>query len=355
VLIFSAYRRTKRAAFTLVELLVVMAALVVLAAVTLPSVKGLLSDQKVTAAARMVKAHVEAAQARAIGSGRPVAVILERNLNNPLDPNTVTRLSIGQVFPPYEGDMVGSLGMLADSNGDGFIDQITIPASTATLLTLTPPMFGPGDFIQLDDRQNMYLIESVAQGGGQAVVHFRNPHFETGAPTATQEAQLPLRANLSARFRMVRKPTKSFLQTTVLPRGTCVDLSVSGMGQMGAEFSSASSTAPVMIVFNPQGGIAYLTDGSTSFPAVPTGVIHLLLGRTEQVSLANPLSVKDPDNSGTFNANLNDSSNIWLSANPFTGAIYVSGVQTGGELTSLPGRLQLARLFATNAITQSEN
>ena len=67
-----------RPAFTLVELLIVMAIILLLAAVALPSVKALLHGQKVTQASRMVQAHIESARARAIAAGSHVAVILER-------------------------------------------------------------------------------------------------------------------------------------------------------------------------------------------------------------------------------------------------------------------------------------
>lgn len=335
--------------FTLVELLVVMAVLVVLAGVTLPTVKGLLHDQKVSAAARLVKAHVEAAQARAISSNRRVAVILERNAN---DSNIVTRLSIGQTFPPYEGDVSPTLGTLGDSSGSSlYYNQITIPTASASLLTATPAVFGAGDFIQIGNSSKTYTITDISSG----VVTFSNPSLTSGG-LATQEPQLLKlgRASTTASFRIFRRPTKSFVQSSSLPRGTCIDMTVSGIGQTGAEFSVSGAASPLMIVFDPDGSIFSITDGSTTFP--PSSITHLLVGRTEQVSLAAPLSVEDPDDSATFNANLNDNGNSWISINPITGMIYSSALQAGSEnASSLATRLQVARSFATNAVTQSEN
>ncbi|MCA9132697.1 MAG: prepilin-type N-terminal cleavage/methylation domain-containing protein [Planctomycetales bacterium] len=355
-------QRSRPNGFTLVELLVVMAVLVVLAGITLPTIKGLMHDQKVTAAARMVKAHVQSAQARAIATGRPVAVILERSANAT---NTVSRLSIGQVFPPYEGDTTGTVGTLADTKGynsttfqfeaglsDGFYDQITVPLANASLLSAG--VVGPGDFIQIGERQNIYLIESVNGG----VISFINPPYAqdaAGRQWSAQEEQLPAMANADARFRVYRKPTKSYLQTTVLPRGTCVDLTASGIGQSGNDFfSSAATPGPVMIVFNEQGGVAYLTDG-LSPPATSSSLIHLLVGRTEQVSLSATPEVRNPDDASTFDANVNDLSSSWLSINPYSGAIYSSSLQAGSEGSTLATRLPIARAFATNAVTQSEN
>ncbi len=112
-----------------------MAALIVLAAVTLPSLKSLLHDQKVTSASRMVLAHFQAAQARAIAGNSPVAVILERTVNES-SPNAVSRLSIGQVFPPYEGDTTGTMGTLS-SVGGTFYDTLTVNVAEASLLNRT--------------------------------------------------------------------------------------------------------------------------------------------------------------------------------------------------------------------------
>ena len=67
-----------RRAFTLVELLTVLGIALLLAALVLPTVKGLLQDRKSSQAAILVKNYIEAARARAIGKNRSVAVVLER-------------------------------------------------------------------------------------------------------------------------------------------------------------------------------------------------------------------------------------------------------------------------------------
>ncbi len=345
--------RLLRAAYTLVELLVVMAALTVLAAVTLPTLKTLLSDQKVSSASRSVLAHLQAAQGRAIASNSPVAVILERSSSDtPTTLNTVSRLSIGQVFPPYEGDIAGATGLLSDANGDGFIDRLAIPVASASLLGATPALFSAGDYLQLDDRQSNYLITAdPTVAAGVVTLQFE-------LPTAGQQGDwmYPLLSsrslNLNSRFRIYRKPTKSFLQTVSLPRGTCVDLSISGLGISGIDFFS-SSIAPAMIVFNPQGRIAYWTNG-TNGPQTATSLLHILVGRTERVSLTDPPEAQDPDDTSTFNANVNDNGNSWLTINPFTGAISSAGMQAGNEGSALAVRLPTSRAFATHAITQSE-
>lgn len=342
--IATALPKKLRDAYTLVELLVVMAALTVLAAVLLPSIKSLLHDQKVAAASRMVKAHFEAAQARAIAGSSPVAVIFERN--NTDFPNMITRLSIGQVFPPYEGDATTTMGTLSSAGGT-YYDTLTVGLAEASLLSNTAGVFTAGDYLQLDDRQNIYQVLSVNNG----VITFANPVLGQEG-----DLQISSRMTTTARFRLYRKPTKSFLQTLTLPRGTCVDLSVSGLGPSGAQFAT-TATGQAMVVFNPQGRIAYWNNGVDG-PMAATSLLHVLIGRTEQVAVslaeADLMRVANPDDTSSFNTNINDANNTWLTINPFTGAITSSGVQAGNEAGTFAARLPTARAFATYGITQSE-
>src|SRR5690606_14884769 len=118
-----------------------------------------------------------------------------------------------------------------------------------------------GGYLQLDDRHNMYEVTSIENG----VINFINPPFvlsEDGTPLVLKEGDLRVDSRTTtARFRLYRKPTKSFLQTLTLPRGTCIDLSSSGLGTTGNEFRvpvpPPTPLALAMIVFNPQGRIAY--------------------------------------------------------------------------------------------------
>lgn len=372
--IASALPKKLRQAYTLVELLVVMAALTILAAVLLPSIKSLMHDQKVASASRMVKAHFEAAQARAIGGSSPVAVILERASAE--YPNMVTRLSIGQVFPPYEGDTTATTGTLLKTTGSDYYNELAVVLGEASLLSSAAGVFTTGDFLQVDDRQNIYQVLSfedrTISGLAYRVIKFANPPFATAANGTLHELKegdlLVDSRTTAARFRLYRKPTKSFLQTLTLPRGTCVDLTVSGLGPGGNEFALASlpTAGLAMVVFNPQGRIAYWNNGADG-PQAATSLMHVLIGRTEQVAtLLDPddpqndlMKVADPDDPSSFNSNINDTNNTWLTVNPFTGAISSSGVQAGNEvgnnLAAFLTRLQTARAFATYGITQSEN
>lgn len=342
-------KRTSQA-FTLVELLIVVAIITILAALSLPSIKSMMSGQKVTQASNSVQAHIQSARARAVASGRKVAAVLEIGLSG----NSVIALSFGQEFPPYQGDLPDSTGMLADMNNDGFYDRINISQLDGSLAFQTPTVYGVGDFVQVGNNQTIFAITAVnintQANPNIAQIDFQNPPMavvSNGNSVQTAASQLPTSINPISRFKITRKPAKSFVPPTMLPRGTCIDLTSSGMGLTGIEFSSY--TNPIMIVFDERGSLAYIADG-TGAQSRPTGVVHLLVGRIEQTSTTQLVKIETEPSS--INSNINDNENVWISINPYSGNVYSSPLAAGSEGSS--GRLAVARSFATNVVPRSQ-
>ncbi len=402
-----------RSALTLVELLVVMGVLVLLAAITLPTVKGMLSDQKVSQAATLVQQYCEAARSRAIATGRPVAVILDRlrydagggatALDALVANNTCVRLSTGEVFPPYAGDWAGATGTLEDSDGDGAVDRLRIPVAQAASLidtSVTPAVASgmalAGDMLRLGARRETYVIRAdptLDAATAEVLIPFFNPPSMGVGATAYRLAE-PSRwpPGSQVRFRIFRRPSKSLAGGTSLPRGTCIDMHFSGFGPTGREFSSdlihltaspplpnypptppVSPTngnpdyGPIYIVFSPDGTVEawYHQDRSLSVVApllqraVPTTMIHLLVGRTDGVPQSPLLDPAGALAAGdTFTSNLMDTLNTWVTINPYTGHIYTSPVN--GLTVPAPGnplpvldRLAQARTSATYGVSQT--
>ncbi|RMF43380.1 MAG: hypothetical protein D6753_05315 [Planctomycetota bacterium] len=405
--------RRRRAALTLVELLVVMGVLVMLAAITLPTVKGMLSDQKVSQAATLVQQYCEAARSRAIATGRPVAVIFDRLRYDagggatPLDAlvanNTCVRMSTGEVFPPYAGDWAGAVGRLEDSNADGVVDRLRIPVAQAASLidtSVTPAvpsgMALAGDMLQLGARRETFLISadpSLDASTAEVLVPFFNPPLTSvGTNTFSLAEPATWMNGTTVRFRIFRRPSKSLAGGTSLPRGTCIDMHFSGFGTAGREFSSDSihltagtpapsypptppysqsngnpDYGPIYIVFSPDGTVEawYYQNRALSVTApvfqraAPTTMIHLLVGRTDgvpQSPLVDPAGALAAGD--TFTSNIMDTLNSWVTINPYTGHIYTSPVN--GVTVPAPGlsdpvlnRLAQARTSATFGIADT--
>jgi type II secretory pathway pseudopilin PulG len=363
-------RAPRRSAVTLIELLIVMGILTLLATLSLGTVKGLLRDQKVTQAARLVEQYIESARVRALTNQRPVAVFLERVAilganNTPIAGNyTVTRLTIGEVFPPYTGDILDVVGSLTDVTGDGFADQAVFSLDSVLA------GFGEGGFIQAGDTlefegvEGRFPITAISRPPSNpptAVVQFANPPLVPGSMLGMVPPAMPVpAAGLNARFRAYRRPTKSMVGAITLPRGTCVDLAASGLGPASAgaaddsipfglitppltgDTASPRAFSRVALVFSEDGRLSSVlsetSNGATKtfLGGMTSNILYLLVGRSAQVL---PATDAAPDLSSTANrqralvqrslqseadrvfSNLMDPSNVWIVCNPFTGEV----------------------------------
>jgi prepilin-type N-terminal cleavage/methylation domain-containing protein len=284
----------RRRGFTLIELLIVVGILTILATLSLTTVKGLLKDQKITQGAQLAKEYFETARLRALTSGRPVAVFMDRvslvgdSTGAAIPANFIsTRLSIGEVFPPYTGDVIGATGSMWDINfnihgggatepraNDNFADQIRFPLTDVASGFGAGGFIAEGDTIEFEGYNGRFTIERIDRniGNSQVAVTFFNPPELYNArrfnipPTSwdpTFEAtharvppQIPVSnssileidgtpstpSSLPAvGFRVYRRPTKSLVGSVALPRGICIDLAASGFGPYSSGAGDASS------------------------------------------------------------------------------------------------------------------
>lgn len=375
----------KRSALTLIELLIVMGLLTLLATFSLSGMRDLMRSQKVTQASTLVKQYLQNAQIRAITNGRPVAVFLDRvsmvgdrsvpvgnpNYDLSLPANyTVTRLQFGEVFPAYVGDLEDTFCELGDSDNNRYVDFIAFGTAPGSLNDrskvisgfgfytgniLTPGFLQPGDMVQIEGSEAFFTIgdykfTSETEGLGRIVVPVVNSMI-------TPQLPVPVGTNQLRRFKVYRQPTKSLVGAVSLPRGTCVDLSLSGQGpisngcQLG-EFSlgtapsagnnpSPSDFSRIGIVFDAQGRVSYLMDENSlrsparTPPITVSSTLYLLVGRTDQVvpglrtSNATPAVAALQAAGGELPpGNLLDPENVWITCNPFTGEIKSSPMTT---------------------------
>lgn len=415
----TSFRFAAKRALTLVELLIVMALLILLASISLGAMKSLLRGQKVSQASVVVRQYLQNAQMRAVASGRPVAVFLDRismansgTGSTPTAANySVTRLQFGEVFPPYTGDIDGVSGLLREfdftdsatawvKDGSGNFATSRMPFDNhadavefalADVLSgfgtgdsdsaTNPGFVKPGDLIEFEGFTGKFVIERYKLiGASNVVVQFFNPPStyslarslkSTGARHSIYESsdhsavtpQLSLSVPGGAppgyvptkqvRFRIYRQPTRSMVGSLVLPRGTCIDLSVSGVGlndngpdggtfglataPAGLGTPSASDFSRLGLVFNSEGRLAYIIDDNTMrtpsrIALDSSSMVYLMVGRTDQVLPGFPTNsikmaaTQHPDYGASElpKSNLSDPENVWVTCNPFTGEVKTS-------------------------------
>lgn len=395
--------RPARVGMTLVELLIVISLLVMLMAAALPLVRPLLNDRKVRETSRQLNAFFANAKSRALLSGRPVGVWIERNQ---LDPRAANRLFIAEVPPLYTGDLLGATASLEDENGDGLADvailnsQFSFSAQPPTGFTTLPAaaqapsaFIRPGDFIRFDYRGTFYKIQQIVFVAPNTIrVRFVDPEATWspgpdggwgiagndddfsglpaddsgergwfGSDDVLLHSVSKPRPGIVVPYQVQRSPIKSIVSPLALPNGVVLDLGNSGMGTLGRQFGPRSlaptpDLSPILIVFNPEGSVENIVLHDRSL--VPTQTIHLLVGRTEKVgqdSENSPLRASAADATPiVFNRNLSDQSNQWFSVTHRTGVL--STTENGWQLASddvavfagptLAGSLQLSRQFA---------
>jgi prepilin-type N-terminal cleavage/methylation domain-containing protein len=286
--------RTKRG-LTLVELLVVVGVASVIAAVMLPGIKSVLTDRKSSQAAIMVRNYIEAARTRAVGRNRSVAVVFERLSSragiapngmfvsetalpgpwgtyptpdtNFIPYNACVRMSLAEeplpvseaMLPvavtfrvrqpndglnppiptaaPYIGD-----DSLLDIH-DGRVQEARIFEVTASgninLAWLVGEYLTNGSQISFGNSPRRFSIVTPRSptvhgnaGGGTIWFSVMNEKLFDGHIERAKEPYVDLKPGTEFKqFKIYQRPKPVFSQVVQLPRGMCVDLSLSGFGK----------------------------------------------------------------------------------------------------------------------------
>ncbi len=427
-----------RRAFTLVELLTVLGIALLLAALVLPTVKGLLQDRKSSQAAILVKNYIEAARARAIGKNRSVAVVLERLSGRAadLDGNGVINMldTDSTLTPPRFVSATSSSFSVAtrtaqtpDTNFLPYnsciklsmaeeplpVSERSVPvpftfiarSPSVSAMPAIPVVYDP--LIPLVDADQIssginevriiqvtgavgtnaaailgdYLIAGNEISFGKTPTRFtitspttRAPHDnysnnvdpttiwfsilnERGLDGLGEMSATPY-VNIQAgeawtEFRIFQKPKTIYTQTVQLPKGTCIDLSLSGfandrsgmLSDYRVRFASdwvisgaagvprPDELRPIYLVFSPNGSLSrvYANKKATSSAVSPQAVridavddVFLHIGLIDQVYMPvggrNRAAMKFDDDNG-IKQNLTDPRSYILRLSPKSGAI----------------------------------
>ena len=370
--LFSTQTTTRRcrAAFTLVEVLVVLFILLLLAAVALPNVKDMIANQLVARSARNITAYIDKARSRAIAEGRLTGILIERgtapdnrdDLNGRSQSIRIRELSS---VPPYTGDasdavavlktitsgnqsvtvadfnpadnqlLTLSASMVADPNRSGDVDDLRAPIRNGDYIELPGGRIIPFIFIYRDlQAPNTTLVRIVfdlndlrdTQG-----TSIGTERFPAGDKTFAAEGR-------PTKFKIHRRPVVSTSAPLALPRGIALDLNYSGIGVSGNEFAPTRLPAndpsqdptdaayepnkgakDIEIVFGADGSVVSVTTASNNVPTSPLGQIFLCLGDTDGIV---PDNLFSQDKKTT--ANLLNLESTWIVINPPTGRTVTS-------------------------------
>ena len=353
--------------FTLIEILIVLGVFSVLAAIALPLVRNMISEQKGANASRSISSFIDLTRRRAIAESRPMGILIERldNSSGEFSPRRGAALRIRQMrgVPGYTGEASNAIALLhADTSwppvghparpnendpdpDPNLIDAAVFDGADNQLLLLSarmnvddnPPIL-VGDPIEFPGGRiaSITRIEAFVENGVDKVkVNFDledNIEYNTSTrrptqrfPAAARHVNSPFNGTLSpafsaVKYKIYRSPVLSTSAPFNLPNGLAIDLNYSGVGATGNDFAPRedNQNANIIITFGADGSVVAVRDSSGTVGA-PTGLIFLCLGETDGLR---PDSLLTREKGAV--ANLVNQKSIWIVINPSTGRVVSS-------------------------------
>ncbi len=301
--------RPRRGA-TLIELIVVVSLLVILAAIAIPSLNLAVGHRGIREAARNLNVYLGAARNRAMATGRPVGVALQRFEN---EPNVCFVLDRVEGRPPYAGETVnsrarvraGAGGIQAEFDG-GF----------------NPGRVRAGDRVQFDHQGPWYRIVNLAGQTATLTVSLADGQYLPWPADGSPSLPVP--------YQVQRQPLTddggfyvAMTRPVQLPIDSVIDLGFSGTESAETGFASGGNMSPVVIMFSPSGGIDSIYVGGDRYPV--TEPVFLLVGKRERIP---------PGASEDGRPNWQDLDNLWVAVSPQTGLVNTVEVAPGDTLAA---------------------
>ncbi len=361
---------------TLVELLVVITLLLIVTAVTLPVVAPSIQQRRVREATRLVTSYLAAARARALETGRPVAVVIERftpGLANAtstasagVSQNYSMSLSIAESPPLYAGDTLVSAVSISHPPATlpPYPSQLYLSFNTS-IDNWNAQQIRVGDGIRFNFQGPIYYFDSSnPYNTNNNIISLTNintlsqpsypsnwsayysvgllPNITTYNPSTPgtvvntaidtslvltppyNSGYQPGNPNIPpggspVPYQIYRQPTRSAVDPLQLPEGIVIDLAYSGMStESYGIFSQPNATA--VPPFTPSNVmIAFSPTGRMTMlydqvPLRPTGAVFLLLGRIEQCGIST---------TALPFGNLTDVNSFWIGISNQSGQIIV--------------------------------
>jgi prepilin-type N-terminal cleavage/methylation domain-containing protein len=289
-----------RRAFTLIEMLVVIAIIGLVAAMALSTIRGAAESRRLREAGRTISGMLYRAKSKAVETGRPYGVMLDRMRDSEGTGSVSQDLYYAEMPPPYVGDTADAYATIKSQG-------------TAKLNGCSPEMVQAGDFIAFNYQQPWFRV--ISGGDTVSFVSTSGP-FPPIVPGDTSKVP----------FQIYRRPKRSLARPVQLPGDIVIDLANSGTGQQ-AEFGRGNQ--PVVIMFSPNGSLdkIYLATGEG---VAPLSTIYLNIGK----------------NAKRGSENLSDVTNLWVSIGHQSGTVAISpnNVNESGGANLVQAR-QVARML----------
>lgn len=341
--------RLARAGITLIELLVVIAILLVLTAIAVPTLQQGMEERRGREAIRALNVYISSARNKALETGRPVGIVLDRA---PGLPHACTTVRQAEVPLPYMGSSVGMVRLrVLGYPGDGTCNV----AAQFQVGDFLDDIVRPGDTLQVNYGGLDYAITSAnPDSDTDGFVDFTGKDTDSDSDGWNDSAYLTLNVDLregqllpwpdsgwsnAMPFQITRQPMPTAAEPLQLPEGMVVDLDWSGMalpasGVTRATFPAYAFTpvgtdaTPIVILFAPNGGIYRIVRGGTASRVIDP--IYLLVGRRERMRIfTDPADPRAFGTGDTFPAedglpNCFDMKNYWITLSPQTGLVTAS-------------------------------
>jgi|688.fasta_scaffold10700_3 type II secretory pathway pseudopilin PulG len=372
-------RQIHRLGMSLVELLIVIAIIVSVTAVVLPTLKESLKDQKITQASRQLQGMIDACKAQAMASGRPVGISLERLGGESAElASSVIQVVRVEELPPYTGDFQDAGAFLEFLPNNATFSLAMISQRDAMGLM---NIAGSGDYISFGDLDERFEIKAIGPASFQPPGGILEPFFQVEFFNGYGQSPFPpllykdsKNRKVKVPFRLYRRPVRNELFVLQLPKNICLDLSCSGFASSsalnagGVEFSPKAISSPnspqyganidfgpITILFAPNGNIWRVGIGART--VLPVNDVYLLMGRLDRVSPVNELSPYFQGTASTdgnaLQGNLMSSDSLWIKISRSGGRVtstHVDGILS--PVTALAERLYESRETARLGVTR---
>lgn len=310
-----------RHAFTLLEILIVVAVMSILIGIALPLGKYAIDSLSLSSSASVLESQIKHAQAIAAERQYTVSVVLLSKPNPGESGSAIRNIAISSVTGQrYAGDIQGSLATVSYMGPTGLRCQIDDAGAGIQI--------HPDDQIKFNYMGKAYKVRATSLTGPPWTVDL--------LPDVTEPKVPPIPNGMSAAYPFVVYRRANAIDDTPLEtrRGTCIDLSASGYGGSDLSFGTGAPIAETITLdFRPDGSVAAVRFAGGTIPEQePTQPIFLCVGKIEAVGLVNhglPANAVDPDCR-------------WVRIVPQTGRVSVLPVGWSPELPTLDASRSVA-------------